>query len=99
MTTFTAGGSISNPTDMPAKPLIRVYGSGAITVNGTEIEIATHSYEYIDIDCDLQEAFYGAANANMYISLDEFPTFRSGVNIIVLDGVTRVEITPRWWRL
>ncbi len=99
VTTFTAGGSISNQTDMPAKPLIRVYGSGTITVNGTEIEIASHSYEYIDIDCDLQEAFYGAANANMYISLDEFPTLRSGANIIVLDGVTRVEMTPRWWRL
>lgn len=99
VTTFTAGGSISNPTDMPAKPLIRVYGSGTITVNGTEIEIGSHSYEYIDIDCDLQEAFCGAANANMYISLDEFPKLRSGANIVVLSGVTRVEITPRWWRL
>ncbi|HRU99264.1 MAG TPA: hypothetical protein P5092_17775 [Ruminococcus sp.] len=98
-TTFTAKGSISNPTDMPSKPLIRVYGSGSLTVNGTEVEIAQHNYTYIDIDCDLQEAFFESQNANEYISLDEFPKLDSGANSIVLDGVTRVEITPRWWRL
>lgn len=99
VTTFTAGGTISNPTDMPSKPLIRVTGAGTITVNGTEIEIASHSLSYIDIDCDLQEAFCGSTNANQYISLSAFPTLRSGANIVVLSGVTRVEITPRWWRL
>ena len=99
VTTFTAGGTISNPTDMPSKPLIRVTGSGTITVNGTAIEIASHSLSYIDIDCDLQEAFCGSTNANQYISLSAFPTLRSGANIVVLSGVTKVEITPRWWRL
>ena len=99
VTTFTAGGTISNPTDMPSKPLIRVTGAGTITVNGTAIEIASHSLSYIDIDCDLQEAFCGSTNANQYISLSAFPTLRSGANIVVLSGVTKVEITPRWWRL
>lgn len=99
VTTFTAGGTISNPTDMPSKPLIRVTGAGTITVNGTAIEIASHSLAYIDIDCDLQEAFCGSTNANQYISLSAFPTLRSGANIVVLSGVTKVEITPRWWRL
>lgn len=96
---FNASGNITNATDMPSRPLIRVYGDGSLTVNGTEIEIAQHSYTYIDIDCDLQEAFFGSQNANGYISLDEFPKLDSGANSIVLDGVTRVEITPRWWRL
>jgi phage-related protein len=96
---FNASGNITNATDMPSKPLIRVYGDGSITVNGTEIEIAPHSYTYIDIDCDLQEAFFGSQNANGYISLDEFPKLDSGANSIVLDGVTRLEVTPRWWRL
>lgn len=99
VTTFTAGGNISNPTDMPSKPLIRVYGSGNLTVNGTAITIASHALSYIDIDCDLQEAYCGTTNANQYISLSEFPTLDSGANSIVLNGVTRVEITPRWWRL
>ena len=98
-TTFTAGGSISNPTDMPSKPLIRVYGAGSLTVNGTTITVASHLLSYIDIDCDIQEAFCGAVNANMYITLNAFPTLRSGSNIIVLNGVTKVEITPRWWQL
>lgn len=99
VTTFTAGGTINNPTDMPSKPLIRVTGAGTITVNGTAIEIASHSLSYIDIDCDLQEAFCGSTNANQYISLSEFPKLDSGANSVALTGVTKVEITPRWWRL
>lgn len=98
-TTFTANGSISNPTDMPSKPLIRVYGSGSLTVNGTAITIASHELSYIDIDCDLQEAYCGTTNANQYITALEFPKLNSGANSVVLSGVTKVEITPRWWQL
>ena len=97
--TFTADGTITNPTDMTAKPLIRVYGSGKVTVNGAEITIASHSLSYIDIDCDLQEAFCGSVNANQYISVDDFPKLDPGANIVDLTGVTSVQITPRWWRL
>lgn len=96
---YTTSGSITNPTRMAAKPLIRVYGSGDIEINGTPITIGSHSLAYIDIDCDLQEAFCGNANANRYISLDEFPTLASGANSVVLDGVTSIELTPRWWQL
>lgn len=98
-TEFAQSGSISNPTDMPSKPLIRVYGSGSLTVNGTAITIASHLLSYIDIDCDLQEAYCGATNANQYISASEFPKLDSGANSVVLSGVTKVEITPRWWQL
>ena len=97
--TFTADGTITNPTDMAAKPLIRVYGSGKVEVNGAEITIASHSLSYIDIDCDLQEAFCGSVNANQYISVDDFPKLDPGANIVDLTGVTSVQITPRWWRL
>ena len=98
-TTFTQAGSISNPTDMPSKPLIRVYGAGSVTVNGTAITIASHELSYIDIDCDLQEAYCGAVNANQYISALNFPKLDSGANSVVLADVTKVEITPRWWQL
>jgi phage-related protein len=49
---FNASGNITNATDMPSRPLIRVYGDGSITVNGTEIEIAPHSYTYANITED-----------------------------------------------
>lgn len=97
--TFAADGTITNPTDMAAKPIIRVYGSGKVEVNGAEITIESHTLSYIDIDCDLQEAFCGSVNANQYISVDEFPTLDSGANNVDLTGVTSVQITPRWWRL
>ena len=98
-TEFTQSGTITNPTDMTSKPLIRVYGAGTITVNGTAITIASHLLSYIDIDCDLQEAYCGTTNANQYISASEFPKLDSGSNSVVLSGVTKVEITPRWWQL
>lgn len=98
-TTFTTSGTISNPTDMPSKPLIRVYGAGSVTVNGTAITIASHELSYIDIDCDLQEAYCGYVNANQYISALNFPKLDSGANSVVLADVTKVEITPRWWQL
>lgn len=96
---YTADGTITNPTDMEAKPILRVYGTGSLTVNGATITVSAHSYAYIDIDCDLQEAFYGSNNANQYISVSDFPTLASGSNIVDLSGVSKVEITPRWWRL
>ena len=98
-TTFTANGTITNPTYMTSNPLIRVYGFGSITIGSTPIFITQNSLEYIDIDCDLQEAYYGNTNANMYVSGPRFPVLTSGENAVTLTGVTKIEIIPRWWQL
>ncbi len=100
--TFTANGTISNPTAYIAKPLVRVYGYGTVKIGGTTVTIATNSLSYIDLDCDAMDAFYGATNANQYITLSssQFPALNPGSNGVTKSGnVTRIEITPRWFTL
>ena len=96
--TFTANGSLRNPTLYDAKPLIRAYGTGYFTISGIRVNIATAS-TYTDIDCELQEAYKGSTNCNGNITLvnGEFPVLNSGANAITLSGLSRIEITPRWW--
>ena len=99
--TYTANGTIFNPTEMEARPFMRVYGRGVLTVNGTAVTISSTS-SYIDLDCELQDAYYGSQNLNKYVSLspNEFPKLSAGANAITLgSGITRVIITPRWWRI
>lgn len=95
---FTAAGSFQNRTRFDALPLIRAYGTGIFTLNGTPVQIATAD-TYTDIDCELQEAYKGTTNCNGKIVLTsgEFPTLAPGANELALSGITRVEITPRWW--
>lgn len=99
--TFTADGSITNSTLYDARPLIRVYGTGSLGI-GTETITITTNPGYIDIDSEMMDAYYGAVNCNSYITLSsgEFPVLAPGYNGIDLgSGITRVDITPRWWVL
>lgn len=100
-TEFTADGTITNPTLFDAAPNIRVYGAGEIGIGSATITIDAHPFTYIDIDCDIMDAHYGASNANEYITVTDhiFPVLKPGANGITLDGVTKIEITPRWFTL
>jgi phage-related protein len=98
--TFTANGTIYNPTLFNAKPLIRAYGTGTFTINGVSVQIKAAS-SYTDIDCDLMDAFKGSTNCNNNIVLTngEFPQIAPGTNAITKSGITSLVITPRWWTL
>ena len=100
VTTFTSDGIIANPTLFDAKPLIRVYGVGELEIGSETITIAKGATSYIDIDCDIQDCYEGLENRNGLVSLTDFPTLQSGDTGITLGtGITKVEITPRWWML
>lgn len=101
VTVLTADGSITNPTLYDAQPLLRVYGDGTLGIN-TQSIIIDGSDVYTDIDCEMMDAFKGTANKNHTITLSDynFPVLRAGVNNFALGtGITKVEITPRWWRV
>ena len=69
-------------------------GSVSITFDG--------STEYVDLDCDVQDAYYGVSNKNSSIILspNRFPTLSAGETGITLGtGITKVEITPRWFEI
>lgn len=97
---MTSDAIIVNPEQTTALPLIRVYGAGVLTVGETVITIAAHANEYIDLDSEIQDAYCGAVNCNSSVTLADFPFLGPGETQIDLGaGITRIEITPRWWRL
>lgn len=98
--TYTASGSIVNPTRFDAQPLLRVYGSGTLGIGGTNIVISSHSYSYMDIDCATGRAYYLATPLDSKVTLNaiDYPVLKPGSNGISKgSGITRVIITPRWW--
>ena len=97
-TITSASYTLNNPTVMDAKPLLRVTGTGKVTINGNEITV-TDVDVYVDIDCETQQAYKGSTNCNSDITLDEFPVLVPGNNTIILTGVTTLGVTPRWWDL
>lgn len=97
---ITAATTIINEQMTTALPLIRAYGTGTFTINGVTVQITSAS-SYTDIDCDLQECFKDtlATNCNGNVVLTTFPELTPGENTISMSGITKLEITPRWWRL
>lgn len=101
MQVFHESGKVYNPTAYNAKPLLRIYGTGQILI-GSEEMIITENGTFIDIDCEMEEAYRGGLNMNQYLELpnNEFPALTPGSNQISFgSGITRVELTPRWWCL
>ena len=96
--TFSANGKIFNKTRYEARPHIRVYGTGAGTVGiGGYLITITAIDGYVDIDCELMDAYKGGTNCNDKVSFnaDEFllPSGESGVTFT--GNITSVVITPR----
>lgn len=98
--TLTASGSIFNPTLFDAKPLLRLYGTGTITIGNFGITVSSAS-TYTDIDCEIMEAYKGSTNCNGNISLtgSDFPKISPGANTVTISGFSSVVIYPRWWTL
>lgn len=95
VTTLTADGTVSNPTQFPSMPSLRVYGNGVLTINSDTITISGAS-SYTDIDFETGECIGGTIT----LSTPDFVPLISGNNTFDLgDGITKVEITPRWWQV
>ena len=93
--------SILNPTLYDSNPLIRVTGSGTLTL-GDEVITVGSGYSYVDIDSEIQNCYCGLQNANSVVSFGsgKFPTLKPGITgISHSSGITSVQITPRWYRL
>ena len=97
-TTMTEDGTLENPTLFTSAPLLRVYGTGTVGIGARSITII-RADEYTDIDLDTGSAYKDGTNHNDDVSLGlELPTLEPGANGITLgEGITRVDITPRWW--
>jgi phage-related protein len=96
---FTANGILYNRTMQNAKPLLRVYGTGAGTVGiGSETITISAISSYVDIDCEIMDAYKGAVNCNGNVSFTDDIVLGPGENNISKSGnISKVVITPRWW--
>lgn len=97
--TMTGDGSIENPTLFEARPLIRITGTGTVTVNGVAVTVTLSP---TTIDCETMEAYNGQTSRNSTITLspNEFPVLGQGSNQVSMTlGISEVQITPRWWRI
>ena len=101
-TTITsASGSLNNPTMFDSKPLITVFGYGDMFVNGHKITIA-NVYDSVSIDSEMGDCYSGAYNANHAVTFatNNFPVLEPGNNSFTRGAnITKIEITPHWWRV
>lgn len=97
--TFTANGNIYNNTRYASKPHLRVYGStsGGTVGIGDYIITISRINSYIDIDCELMDAYKGTTNCNKYVSFnaDEVELESGNIGISFSGSITKVVITPR----
>lgn len=97
MNAVSSGSVIYNPTQYAARPLIRVFGNGSITISGVT-QTVTENTSYIDLDCEIQDAFRGSVNCNALVT-PTFPVIESGVQTVTFTGFSQVLIKPRWWTI
>lgn len=99
--TFNSSGSLYNEYSGKALPIVRVYGIGVVAINDVTITINSVD-SYVDIDCELQDAYKGTTNCNGNISLTtgSFFELKPGINnISFANTISKIEIVPRWWKL
>ena len=99
--TFTTSGVVRNPTNYAALPLIRCNGTGGmVTVNGVSVAV-TGCSSYVDIDCDIMEAYEGSVSRNGTTTLQNgaFPKLSPGDNAVSFTGFSSVVITPRFYTI
>ena len=89
-TTSTSSISVTNKGNVPARPIITVYGSGNINIslNGNQIfTIAMGDAEYITIDTDGMNAYAGGLLMNRRVTGDYSQFFLPiGTNTISVTG-------------
>lgn len=100
----TTDDTISNPTRFASKPLLRVTTTtaGACILGIGGVNITTTYNGTMTIDCETGRAYNGATPLDKFVALNDidFPTLPPGTTgITVGTGISRVEITPRWWEL
>lgn len=93
----TSSGTVASHGNIYSLPRIKVFGVGkrTLTINGKAIVLDLQS-EYLVIDSELKECFYGNVATN-HLMTGDFPVFNIGNNQVTLGtGITKVEIEPRW---
>lgn len=99
----TAASTICNPTRFSSRPLIRISGAGILGLGSKHITVAEGADSYIDVDVDLCLCYEGSSRRGDLVTLDgewsDYELQPGDTGISVGDGITKVEITPRWYTI
>ncbi len=92
--TLTGPGVLYNIGTLEAKPIIKVFGSGDITltVNGKDFIVKGSAGSAV-IDSENYLAYSGSA---LLVTAGEFPRLPAGKSTISFSGASKIEITPNW---
>jgi len=93
----TSGITINNFGTYESRPMIKIYGSGNITVsiNSSNFTIK-NVVDYVAIDSEIKECYKDNINFGRSMTGD-YPVFFIGKNTISWSGnVSKLEIIPRW---
>jgi len=93
----SSGIVLNNFGSYESKPLIKIYGSGNITVNaGNKSFTINNVSSYVSVDSEIKECYKDNVNFGKNMTGD-WPVFSIGKNTISWSGnVTKLEVTPRW---
>lgn len=93
-----AGTSLYNPENLAAKPYIKIYGSGTISISINNITLTISNVNgYVEIDSETQNVYQSSTLKNSDTMGSMFPDLAPGDNLISFTGsVTGAEIVPRW---
>jgi phage-related protein len=95
--TLTSSGTVTNIGTVNSLPKIVVFGTGSrtLTINGKPIILNILSGS-LTLDSELKTCYFGNVAQNNQMQGD-FPVFEVGSNTITLgNGITKIEIEPRW---
>lgn len=92
-----------NPTMYKSSPIITVYGSGSVsfTINGQTISI-NNLDGFVTIDSEAQDCYKNTINKNSDVSIgNDYPKLLSDQpnQIIFSSGITKIEVTPKWYTI
>lgn len=100
--TLSVAGSITNPKSISSQPVIKIFGSGNVTlkVNGIDFVITNITGDIV-LDCAAGFAYRDVSgaitNENSKTHTRRYPFLKPGGNSIAWTGtVSKVEIEPRW---
>lgn len=91
------GATINNFGSYESKPLLKIYGSGNISVSiGGKSFTINNVSSYVSVDSEIKECYKDSTNKGRDMTGD-WPVLPVGLNTISWTGnITKVEITPRW---
>lgn len=93
----TNGTTITNLGKLPAKPIIKITGTGSLvfSIGQTSFKFDSIGGGEITIDTELQECTMNGADYTYYMEGD-FPIIPTGESTVSMNGSANVIIQPNW---